>query len=391
MRRWLLPLIAALALGGCEPQAPQVPQQRNDPEPERFGVVQRPKGFPVPDLGSARWPSPPMFELGRALFYESALSGNGTQSCASCHQQERAFAENKAHSVGSTGQAHVRNASSLVNVAYNSTLTWADSGLTELEAQIRLPLFATDPVEMGAKGQEEAILERLRSDPRYQQWFKAAYPNSEDPFDWDNIVSALAGFVRSLISGQSSFDRYVYHAQTDAMSPSQLRGMELFFSERLECHHCHGNFNFTESTTHSGSKERVTRFHNTGLYNIDGKGAYPLKDQGLLRVTGVAQDMGRFRAPTLRNVAVSGPYMHDGSIKTLRDVIRFYEAGGRELPEGPMAGDGRKSPLKSGFVPGFSLNDQEREDLLNFLHSLSDPSFLKDPRFSNPHPTESAS
>lgn len=391
MRRWALSLIGVLALLGCEPEVPQEHKERKETLPEQFGVVERPKGFPAPDLGEAQWPSQPMFELGRALFYEKALSGNGTQSCASCHEQKRAFAENKPHSVGSTGQAHVRNASSLVNVAYNSTLTWADSGLTQLEAQIRLPLFGTDPVEMGAKGHEEAILERLRADQRYQQWFKQAYPNSADPFEWDKIISALAGFVRSLISGQSDFDRFVYHGETKAMSPSQLRGMELFFSERLECHHCHGNFNFTESTTHAGSKERVTRFHNTGLYNLDGKGAYPLKDQGLFRVTGLAQDMGRFRAPTLRNVAVSGPYMHDGSIQSLEGVIRFYEAGGRELPEGPLAGDGRTSPLKSGFVPGFSLSDQEREDLLNFLHSLSDPAFLSDPRFSNPHPTESAS
>lgn len=374
-----------LIFGGCDDGAGADPEPRDAAKAEMFGVVQRPSGFPEPKLGDATWPSESMFDLGRALFYETALSGNGTQSCASCHEQSRAFAQGHARSVGSTGQAHTRNASSLVNVAYNSTLTWADSGLTSLEEQIRIPLFGTSPVEMGAGERREEILAGLAQDPRYQAWFAAAFPQADAPVTWENIIVALAGFVRSLISGESAFDRFVYHQETDALSPSQLRGMELFFSERLECHHCHGDFNFTGSTTHAGSNLRVTQFHNIGLYNLDGEGAYPKQDLGLMAATGLSSDMGRFRAPTLRNVEVSGPYMHDGSIASLHDVIRFYEAGGRLIEDGPLRGDGRLSPLKSGFVTGFELTDQERDDLVNFLRSLTDPAFLRNPRFSNPH------
>lgn len=378
--------VALAGMAGCQIDDSSAPAPRDASSIDSFGVVQRPSGFPKPDLGTAQWPSEPLFELGRALFYETALSGNGTQSCASCHEQSRAFAQGLARSKGSTGQAHPRNASSLVNVVYNSTLTWANADLTLLEEQIQIPLFGDAPVEMGAGAKKEEILERLRQDPRYQAWFEQAFPAYDAPVTWENIISALAGFVRSLISGESAFDRFVYHQDTEALSASQLRGMELFFSERLECHHCHGDFNFTGSTTHAGSNLRVTQFHNIGLYNVDGQGAYPEQDVGLMAVTGQPSDMGRFRAPTLRNVEVSGPYMHDGSLGTLHDVVRFYEAGGRLIENGPMSGDGRKSPLKSGFVTGFELSDQERDDLVNFLRSLTDPAFLQNPRFSNPHP-----
>lgn len=380
---YLLPALTSLA--GCQGDQIEDSTPRDAEQTEYFGVVQRPSGFPAPDLGHAQWPSAPMFQLGRALFYETALSGNGTQACSSCHEQSRGFAQGLARSVGSTGQEHARNASSLVNVAYNSTLTWANSELSSLEEQIRIPLFGTSPVEMGAGDKGTEILTRLAQDPRYQRWFAEAFPEDDAPVTWEHVVSALAGFVRSLISGQSAFDRFVYHQDTSALSPSQIRGMNLFFSERLECHHCHGNFNFTGSTTHAGSNVRVTRFHNIGLYNVDGRGAYPEKDVGLMAVTGQPSDMGRFRAPTLRNVEVSGPYMHDGSLETLHDVVRFYEAGGRVIEEGPLTGDGRASPLKSGFVTGFELTDQERDDLVNFLRSLTDEAFLQDPRFSNPH------
>lgn len=378
-------LLGFFLLGGCQEDSGLDNAPRDVAQVTSFGVVQRPSGFPEPDLGGAQWPSEPLFELGRALFYETSLSGNGTQACSSCHEQARAFSESRAHSIGSTGHAHARNASSLVNVAYNSTLTWADSSLTSLEEQIEIPLFGVSPIEMGAGEKRNEILARLGQDPRYQSWFAAAFPEDQSPVTWENIVSALSGFVRSLISGNSAFDRFVYHQDTEALSPSQLRGMQLFFSERLECHHCHGDFNFTGSTTHVGSNLRVTQFHNIGLYNLDGEGAYPEQDVGLMAVTGQPSDMGRFRAPTLRNVEVSGPYMHDGSLETLHDVIRFYEAGGRLIEEGPAKGDGRNSPLKSGFVTGFELSDQERDDLVNFLRSLTDPSFLQDPRFSNPH------
>jgi cytochrome c peroxidase len=160
--------------------------------------------------------------------------------------------------------------------------------------------------------------------------------------------------------------------------------MDLFFSERLECFHCHNGFNFTLSTTHESSAFTERPFHNTGLFNIGGTGAFPVNNQGIFEFTQQAEDMGKFRAPTLRNLAYTAPYMHDGSIATLDEVIDFYSMGGRNISEGPLAGDGRRNPFKSNFISGFSITQQEREDLKNFLESLSDPTFVTDPRFSDP-------
>jgi cytochrome c peroxidase len=161
--------------------------------------------------------------------------------------------------------------------------------------------------------------------------------------------------------------------------------MTLFYSENLECHHCHGGFNFSEATIHAGSVFDSALFHNTGLYNLDGEGAYPANNTGIFEITGDPADMGRFRAPTLRNIAVTGPYMHDGSMDTLEAVLDHYAAGGRLIEDGPNAGDGRASPLKSGLVAGFSLTEDERADLVAFLESLTDETFLTDPALSDPY------
>ena len=166
--------------------------------------------------------------------------------------------------------------------------------------------------------------------------------------------------------------------------PEPLGEYRLFFSERLECFHCHGGFNFADSVDHAKLPEPERAFHNTGLYNIDGKGAYPESDRGLYELTHEPRDMGRFKAPTLRNVAVTAPYMHDGSIATLNEAIDHYAAGGRSIDSGPSVGVGSESPLKDPFITGFILSTQERADLLEFLDSLTDESFLKDQRFADP-------
>ena len=272
----------------------------------------------------------------------------------------------------------------LVNVVYNSSFNWANPSISTLEEQIIIPIFGDHPIELGVSGYEDEILGRISNDHTYQALFTQAYPNEEDPINFHNIVSALATFTRSLVSGDSSFDRYIYQRERDALGESELRGMDLFFSEKLECHHCHGGFNFSFSTTHEGSGTFEIAFHNTGLYNLDGNGQAPLGSQGVFEVSGDPKDMGRFRAPTLRNIEVTAPYMHDGSMTSLEEVIHFYEAGGRFIEEGPWAGDGRISPLKSQFISGFTLTNQERIDLINFLRSLTDQRFLTDERFADP-------
>jgi len=349
------------------------------------------EGFPKPQVPRTNPMSTEKVALGRELFYDVNLSFNKTQSCASCHIQSHAFAEPLTVSIGSTGQQHRRNAPALVNIAYNKTLTWAHDGLTTLERQILLPMFGEQPIELGITGHDVEVLQRFDT-LRYRELFVQAFYGKAPSYEL--IVKALSSFIRSLISLDSPFDRYAYLGDDNAISTSALRGMNLFFSEKLECHHCHGGFNFTQSTSHE--KQLIDRrpFHNTGLYNVidptnaenmqAGIGGYPKLDIGLAEISQKSEDNGRFRAPTLRNIAVSAPYMHDGSIESLGAVLDFYAAGGREISKGINQGDGRKNKYKSVFIKGFKMTEQDKKDLLAFLHTLTDNSFLTNPAFKRP-------
>jgi cytochrome c peroxidase len=185
------------------------------------------------------------------------------------------------------------------------------------------------------------------------------------------------------VSFNAPYDRYLA-GDASALTPAAEKGLELFFSERLECFHCHGGFNFTDSTTHENSTVEQFGFHNNGLYNLDGNGAYPPDNTGLFDMTGSVRDMGRFKAPSLRNVSKTAPYMHDGSMTTLDEVLLHYARGGRLIGEGPHAGDGRLSPFKSEFVTGFELSDEERAHLIAFLNALTDEAVLTDERWADP-------
>lgn len=342
-----------------------------------------PDFFPDPSIPAGNPMTSAKVELGRHLFYEQQLSGNGTQSCASCHDQSRAFTDDKKVSIGSTGESHSRNAQGLANVVYHPTLTWANPALVSLEKQMEVPLFGTDPVEMGVNDSNKTeILIRLESQSLYQTLFAQAYPAVEAPIKWEYIVQAIAAFERTLISGNSRYDQYL--AGKAELSASQARGMDLFFGEKAECFHCHGSFNFNDQTIHAKSRLVETPFHNTGLYNIGGTGQFPEPNRGVFELTHKDEDMGAFRAPSLRNVEVSGPYMHDGSISTLQEVLDFYAAGGRVISEGPHAGDGRFNANKNDFINQIDLNEQERKDIVEFLKTLTDEEFLKNPKYSNP-------
>ena len=160
--------------------------------------------------------------------------------------------------------------------------------------------------------------------------------------------------------------------------------MKLFFGEKAECFHCHGSFNFNDQIVHAGSRIVETPFSNTGLYNIGGTGAFPEPNRGVFELTAKADDMGKFRAPSLRNVEVTAPYMHDGTVATLEDVLRFYAAGGRNISSGANAGDGRANPFKSDLVTRIDLSEQEQADIVAFLKTLTDHDFLTDPRHADP-------
>jgi cytochrome c peroxidase len=352
--------------------------------PGRAGVWQLPPGYPEPRIPADNPLNTAKIELGRLLFYDTRLSINNSMSCGSCHIQALAFTDARGQAVGATGQMHPRGAMSLVNVAYVSRLTWANNLLDSLEEQALTPLFGEVPVEMGMAGREASIASMLRSDARYRELFPRAFPGNADPYSVLGVVRAIGAFVRTIVSFDSPYDRFVSGDST-ALSAAAQRGLELFNSERLECFHCHGGFNFTDSSSHANAVVESVGFHNTGLYNIDSEGAYPAGNTGLYEMSGEPRDMGRFRAPTLRNIALTAPYMHDGSVASLRDVIAHYGRGGRAIDAGPHAGDGSRSPFKSSFVRGFELSPSEELDLLAFLDALTDESVLDDPRFSDPY------
>jgi cytochrome c peroxidase len=273
---------------------------------------------------------------------------------------------------------------SLANMAYASSFTWANATLASLEDQLLVPLFGESPVELGLAGAVDRALAALERDAEYAALFARAFPDEAEPITLDTVVKAIATFERALVSGRSPYDRYTYEGENNALTDAQKRGMALFFSERLECFHCHGGFAFAGSVTHVGKVFDETTFHNNGLYNVDGQGGYPADNRGLFEFTGAPRDMGRFKAPTLRNIEKTAPYMHDGSIATLSEVLDHYAAGGRNVIDGPHAGDGRASPFKSDFVPGFALSASEKADVIAFLESLTDEELLTDPRYADP-------
>ncbi|HEX2573352.1 MAG TPA: MbnH family di-heme enzyme [Polyangia bacterium] len=368
----LLPLVSLASLGaGCKS--------------DKGYAWNLPNGFPKPKVPEDNPMNPAKVELGRRLFYDVRLSITGQYSCGSCHQQKHAFTDGRAQALGATGQLHPRGSMSLANVAYSTSYGWANPILTSVEKQALIPLFIEHPVELGLAGHENELLARLRDDGRYPGEFAAAFPEDKgkEPITMSHVVRAIGAFERTLISCDSVYDRYTQGHDDGAMSESAKRGEVLFNSERLECFHCHGGFNFTDSTIYEGKAFVEAAYHNNGLYNIDGKGTYPPSNTGVHEVSGNPLDMGRFKAPTLRNIALTAPYMHDGSIATLEEVIDHYAAGGRTIHGGPYAGDGSKNPNKSSFVQGFQLTAEERQDLLAFLRSLTDQTFVNDPKFSD--------
>jgi len=277
--------------------------------------------------------------LGRLLFYDPRLSGNGTQSCASCHRQELAFTDGRARALGSTGQAHERSAMSLVNVREFKALTWANPSMTSLEKQALTPMFGDHPVELGAS--RPAVLRLIRTDPAYRSAFAKAFP--QNPFTIANVAAAIAAFERTIVSTRSAYDRYYYGGDATAVSEAVKRGEVVFFTEGLGgCFRCHAGKNFSDGD-----------FHNTAI---------------------IPGQTERFRTPTLRNVELTAPYMHDGSIATLEEVVEHYAKGGQEAEK------------KDDKLKKLPLTKQNKADLVEFLKSLTDREILKDERFSNPWP-----
>ncbi len=302
-----------------------------------------PAGFPAIEVPEDNAFSPERWALGKRLFYDPVMSVDSTVSCASCHRPNLAFSDNRAMSPGVAGRPGVRNSPSLANVAYQPYFT-REGGVPTLEMQILVPIQEHNEFDFNIV----LLAERLAQDASYVEQAAAAYGRQPDPFV---ITRALACFERSLLSGNSPFDQFEYQNRKTALSREALRGMDLFYSDRTNCSVCHSGFNFSNYA-----------FENNGLYDV-------YADPGRFRLTGDTSDMALFKVPGLRNVAVTGPYMHDGTFERLMDVIEHYNQGGKAHPH--------RSPL----IRPLQLTEQEKADLVQFLEALTDESFIKNPLF----------
>ena len=306
--------------------------------------VDIPVGFPELEFPEGNELTQTRVDLGRLLFYDPILSVDSTVSCASCHNQTLAFADNQIISPGVEGRLAMRNAPTLANVGYNPTLLF-DGFLKTLEMQVLVPIqehaeFSSNIVD---------IAEKLKKDSHYVRMSLEAYERLPDPYV---ITRAISSFERTLISGNSKYDQQVYQKK-NVMNRSEKRGMNLFFNE-LNCAECHSGFNFTDFSV-----------QNNGLYEV-------YADSGRQRATKIEADRAMFKVPTLRNIALTAPYMHDGSIATLEEVIMHYESGGKSHVN------------KSEKIKPFKLSKRERKDLIHFLETLTDHEFITNPAFSNP-------
>ncbi len=363
-----------------------------------------PADFPVPAVPADNCMTDAKVDLGRHLFYDKRLSQDESASCASCHFQEFAFTDQRERPSGITGETHPRNSQHLSNAGYHSRLNWANSVTDTLERQALTPLFAesTDStiVELGLSG--DAYLDKLRNDSLYQGKFAAAF-GAGDTFDDGNIRKALAAFIRTMISGNSSYDQY--QNGTATLSASARRGAVFFNSEVAECFHCHGGFNFTDTTTHSGTVFTEFSFHNNGIYSESDYAAKLSRERGLYDLTGDVSDEGRHRAPSLRNIEVTFPYMHDGSFDCnpqdgvfkidsggdcgsdpvddmLGHIIDHYTNGATKYADGSTRAV--HPQVDTSLIREFSITSQEKADLIAFLRSLTDYDFLNNSAFSNP-------
>ena len=349
-----------------------------------------PPGFPTPNVPADNPMTVEKVKLGRFLFYDKNLSENRTQSCSGCHLQRLAFSDGKEVGIGSTGQSHPRNSQHLSNVAYHPVLTWSDPTQITLELQSITPLFGTSPIELGLTG--TTYLERLKQNLIYRELFSNAYGAGLDKITEQNVRFALASFQRTLISGNSPFDKVVYQYQSSAMTASAKRGMAIFNGEVAECFHCHGGFNFTDTASHTNVKNADITYNDNGFKSLNTYSTLTDNKKGLFSITGKTTDIGKFRAPSLRNVALTFPYMHDGSIhcdanlkpnpgvysedcakNALGKVIEHYKAGGLT-----------PSNKDTTLIRGFTLTQTEKDDLINFLLSLTDQEFISNKELSNP-------
>ena len=305
-------------------------------------IIEIPSGFPDMNIPDNNPMTVEGVALGNKLFHDKILSGNGTQACASCHSKSAAFSDPNQFSTGIDGFIGDRNASTIINVGWNNNLNW-DGSAINLEEQAFEPI--NNPIEMNDNWSN--IENKLNADDEYPSLFKNAF--NIDYIDSNHIVMAIAQFERTLISANSKFDKYL-RGETQ-LTASELGGYAIFNSEKGDCFHCHGTQMFMDNL-----------FHNNGL------DPEPFTDLGLGKVTNDPADNGKFKTPTLRNIEFSSPYMHDGRFESLEEVVEHYNSGG----EYSLTVD----PLMKKLGVGLQLTNQEKQDLVAFLKTLTDSDFI---------------
>jgi cytochrome c peroxidase len=306
-----------------------------------------PSNFPTIAHPEQNTPTALRIELGRMLFYDPILSKDSTVSCASCHKQQFAFADSLSVSPGVAERKGIQNAPSLVNIGYAPYFTRA-GGVPTLEMQILVPIQEAHELDFNI------VLagRRVAKDSIYKAMSLAAYERAPDPYV---LTRSIAAFERSVVSAHSPYDLYTYYDQKKALSLSAQRGLKLFMSDQTNCSSCHTPPHFSDFS-----------FKNNGLYTH-------YADSGKIRLTYKEEDRALFKVPSLRNISLSSPYMHDGSIRSLEQVIQHYNKGGQAHKH------------KSSLIRPLHLSLKEQKDLLAFLESLKDQSILNNPSFSNPH------
>lgn len=329
--RWVLSILTLIGINACNSGSAHLQDK-----PVHIHI---PTGFKKIAFPEDNKPTELRIKLGRILFYDTRLSENNTVSCASCHVLSAAFTDGRKTSEGILKRVGKRNAPTLANVAWTPRFMM-EGGVPTLEAQALAPLH--DTMEMGQNMM--FAIEKLNKDASLRELSKAAYGrDSIDPFV---ITRSLANFQRTFVSGDSRYDRF-NNGKTDELNEQEEKGKELFFSQKTMCFSCHSGTNFTDYS-----------FYNIGLYEV-------YNDHGRQRATGDDSDNGRFKTPTLRNIELTSPYMHDGSINSLEEVIKLYNEGGKNHRNK----DARIKPLQ--------LTDDEEAELLAFLKSLTDWNFVQ--------------
>jgi cytochrome c peroxidase len=344
--------VAMIQAPGCGTNSSPLPPGPQPPPVDTLHI--RVRGYPPMPVPADNPTTVQGVALGRRLFYDPILSGDSTQACATCHAQAFGFSDNgRRFSAGIDGSIGTRNAPQLVNIGWNETFFW-EGRARSLESQALEPV--TNVIEMHETWPH--AIEKLQRHRDYPDLYYAAFGTREINPQW--TVKAIAQFERTIVSGDSRYDRWLLTGR--GLSADELNGYRLYVSERAECFHCHVERTFTDGL-----------FQNNGLDST-------YADAGRWAISGDPSDRGKFKTPSLRNVAFSAPYMHDGRFQTLEEVVDFYDRGG----EGTETVNPFILNLRRNHREGHGLTAQDKQNLIAFLKTLTDSSFVSNPAYASP-------